>query len=274
MSRFSDARNVWWEGVRIGRETVRREPVLGLKRLILPVSYWRTVEFAYALRQLVLPPGSLLLDVGSPKDLATMLARRGFEVTAADILEDAIQLSTRYASAQNRAGKGPGRVHSERQDARALGYPDNSFDAAFSISVLEHIPDHGDTAAIRELIRVVRPGGFVVVTTPYNGRYRETFVEGSVYEREAQPGQQIFFERHYDAAALQERLLGTGDASVVDLQLWGEDGVSVERWLHRLGKGRDLLSPVEALLAALFLKPVRRGESTRPMAAFFTLQKS
>jgi SAM-dependent methyltransferase len=274
LSRLSEALGIWRAGVRIGAATLPREPILGLKRLILPVSYWRAVEFAYALRQLTLARGTRLLDLGSPKDLAVILARtRGLEVVATDILPEAIRLSERYAAAQGRAGTGPGKVHSEPQDGRALSYPSNSFGAAVSISVLEHIPERGDTAAMRELVRVVKPGGLVVVTTPYDVSYRETFVDGSVYERVGRPGERLFFERHYDAAALEERLLRVEGTRLVNLELWGEAGLPVERLLHRLGRGRDLLSPVEALLAGLFLRPVREKERGRPLAAFFTLMK-
>lgn len=47
---------IWMAGLRIGAATIPREPVLGLKRLILPVSYWRTAEFAYVGRRLRLRP--------------------------------------------------------------------------------------------------------------------------------------------------------------------------------------------------------------------------
>ena len=66
----------------------------------------------------------------------------------------------------------PHAVPSEVQDGRKLSYPDDSFDAAFSVSVIEHIPDQGDTAAVRELLRVVKPGGVVIITTPYDTAYR------------------------------------------------------------------------------------------------------
>lgn len=49
-------------------------------------------------------------------------------------------------------------------DATALPFPDGSFDVVTLFDVLEHIPD--DAAAAREAVRVVRPGGWILVTTP------------------------------------------------------------------------------------------------------------
>jgi SAM-dependent methyltransferase len=274
MSRLVAALDVWGAGLRTGLGTVRAEPVLGLKRLLLPVSYWRTAEFGYALRQLQLPRGARLLDLGSPKELAFILARRrAFEIVATDILPEAIDLTRRYALAQGVLGHAAGRVSSEVQDGRALTYPDGSFDAAFAVSVVEHIPDDGDTAAMRELIRVVKPGGLIVITTPYGTAYRETFVQRRVYEREQEGNKPIFFERHYDREALERRLLSAGGARVVDLELWGEGTIRMERILSRLGRLRDVLSPFEAVLSATCLRPVSGGQAAHPMAAFFTLQK-
>ena len=140
MTDARQAAEVWWEGLSIGVSTLPREPLPGLKRILLSASYWRTAEFAYVLRQLQLPRGVKVLDLGSPKDLAGILARsRGLEVVATDILDETIELSRRYARAQGRDGAGAGRVLSEVQDGRKLSYGDNTFDAAFSVSVIEHI---------------------------------------------------------------------------------------------------------------------------------------
>ena len=46
-------------------------------------------------------------------------------------------------------------------DARELPYEDDSFDGAYLVTVLGEIPDQD--AALRELRRVVRPGGRIVV---------------------------------------------------------------------------------------------------------------
>jgi len=164
-------------------------------------------------------------------------------------------------------------VHSEVQDGRALSYADASFDAAYSVSVLEHIPDRGDTVTLRELLRVVRPGGLVVVTVPFDRRYRETFVHGPVYERKAVASEPMFYERHYDRTTLAERLLSTELADVVDLSYWGEGTVRMERILSRLGALRVPLHPMEALLATALLRPVAPDGTGHPMAAFFTLRR-
>ena len=265
---------VWLAGLEIGLRSLRHEPALGLKRIGLPVSYWRSREFPYVWRQLECSRGSRVLDLGSPKDLAYMLARRrAYEMVSTDILSQEVDLSRRYAGAQGLAGKGPGKVWSEVQDGRSLSYPSESFDAAYSVSVLEHIPNGGDSAALRELVRVVKPGGTVVVTTPYDQRYRETFVNRAVYERRQVGSDPVFFERHYDDRALAERLFGAVAADVAQLEYWGERRVRVERLLTMLGRLRLAVLPMEALLAAIFLRQVESPTVGHRMAVFFTLRK-
>jgi SAM-dependent methyltransferase len=49
-------------------------------------------------------------------------------------------------------------------DATALPFDDASFDAVTMFDVIEHVED--DARAIAEAKRVLRPGGFLLVTTP------------------------------------------------------------------------------------------------------------
>jgi ubiquinone/menaquinone biosynthesis C-methylase UbiE len=60
------------------------------------------------------------------------------------------------------------RVDLVRGSALQLPFADNSIDKAVSSEVLEHLPD--DAAAVRELFRVLKPGGTLVVTVP-SARY-------------------------------------------------------------------------------------------------------
>lgn len=50
-------------------------------------------------------------------------------------------------------------------DAVALPIADNAVDAALSVHMLYHVPQNEQRTALRELVRVVRPGGPVIVTT-------------------------------------------------------------------------------------------------------------
>ena len=55
-------------------------------------------------------------------------------------------------------------------DATQLPFPDNSFDAVTMFDVLEHIPD--DCRAVAEALRVLKPNGFLLVSTPDASTWR------------------------------------------------------------------------------------------------------
>jgi ubiquinone/menaquinone biosynthesis C-methylase UbiE len=54
--------------------------------------------------------------------------------------------------------------------ATALPYPDAHFDVVICIEVLEHVGD--DVTAIKEISRVLRPDGLLVVSVPYRHYFR------------------------------------------------------------------------------------------------------
>ena len=56
----------------------------------------------------------------------------------------------------------------ERGDATAISYADESFDVVYSYHALEHIPESG--RALREMRRVLRPGGTYCIGTPNRAR--------------------------------------------------------------------------------------------------------
>jgi SAM-dependent methyltransferase len=58
-------------------------------------------------------------------------------------------------------------------DILYLGYADNTFDAIICNHVLEHIPD--DKAAMRELFRVLKPGGVALLQVPLDKNRAVTY---------------------------------------------------------------------------------------------------
>ncbi|MBN1433375.1 class I SAM-dependent methyltransferase [Candidatus Fermentibacterales bacterium] len=67
---------------------------------------------------------------------------------------------------------------SARVDVTSLGFREACFDAIVCNHVLEHVPD--DEAAIRELCRVLAPGGWAVVMAPVDHDRAETLEDPSV----------------------------------------------------------------------------------------------
>ena len=64
------------------------------------------------------------------------------------------------------------------QDLTKLTFPDNSFDLCMSFEDLEHIPNY--KAAIKELHRVTRPGGHVLLSTPIIFENDETIIRATI----------------------------------------------------------------------------------------------
>jgi SAM-dependent methyltransferase len=63
-------------------------------------------------------------------------------------------------------------------DITRTGLPDAGYDVVMANHVLEHIPD--DRAAMRELFRLLKPGGFALLTVPINATRRETYENPSI----------------------------------------------------------------------------------------------
>jgi SAM-dependent methyltransferase len=101
--------------------------------------------------------GDVLNAGAGAGSLTASLIDRGYCVTSVDMSEPFVE-RLRDVTA--------GRGEVEWADLTKLQFPDASFDGVVCGEVLEHIPD--DVAALRELRRVLRPGGVFVATVPAN----------------------------------------------------------------------------------------------------------
>jgi len=102
-----------------------------------------------------------LVDTAAPTHVQRVLdvatgtgaVARGFAAFAPEVV------ALDFSEGMLRAGSFPSAVRVVAGDALALPFPDDSFDGAAIAFGLRNIPDH--VAVLREMVRVVRPGGRV-----------------------------------------------------------------------------------------------------------------
>jgi SAM-dependent methyltransferase len=133
--------------------------------------------------------------------------RKGAVVTALDAdqaeVKDAFGMMQALTGEDPTVGEKAGVGTAVVGDALSLPFPSGSFDRIIAAEVLEHI--HDDRGAIRELGRVLRPGGTMAVTVP---RWWPELVNWALSdEYHNVPGGHI---RIYRLSVLKERLQAGG----------------------------------------------------------------
>lgn len=171
-------------------------PRIGLCRLLIPLDPWRYWELGRIVDE---PFGGRNLDVSSPKLLPSLLRREGRgSWIAVDLFADEIA-RWRYVDPD---------LDLRVEDARQLSFADESFDGVICISVIEHIPGNGDSAAMREIWRVLRPGAVLHLTTMLAKSHHDEMIAHRQYgDATVAVGDDYFFSRYYDDESLAARLL-------------------------------------------------------------------
>jgi ubiquinone/menaquinone biosynthesis C-methylase UbiE len=105
-------------------------------------------------------PGERVLEVGPGTGYYSLHTARALapsgRLVILDVQPDMLDETMRRAEAQ-----GIDNIDPMRGDAQALPFPDATFDAAYLVATLGEIPDQ--VQALRELRRVLKPGGRLVV---------------------------------------------------------------------------------------------------------------
>jgi|Napbiome12C3dose_1001474.scaffolds.fasta_scaffold00008_68 SAM-dependent methyltransferase len=119
-----------------------------------------------------------VLDAGSyGSPLALMIASLGFNVVGADIIPWNIQF--------------PDYTHAV-EDLKALTFKNDHFDLVTAVSTMEHCGlsrfgeqeiENGDIKGARELFRVLKPGGDLILTVPYARNYSVYQNKHRIYDK-------------------------------------------------------------------------------------------
>lgn len=143
----------------------------------------RVIEYAFVVKHLKNLSGGKVLDVGCTNPgncLSTILAAMGFDVYGIDLHE----FKVRYS-----------KLNFSIQDIRATSFPDQFFDRIIAVSTIEHIglggrygitesDPEGDKKAIKEMLRILKPDGKLLVTVPYTNKFTVMASLARFYDRQ------------------------------------------------------------------------------------------
>ena len=139
----------------------------------------------WALSNAHLKDGMKILDCGSGRGaLQFYLASKGLDVYSVDISNNRSRLIKNMQRQSKKIGIrysiSPNTVHRKlnkkykvnvkfkQESADALSFPDNVFDRIFCISVLEHMENKVIDKSMKEMERVLKPGGLLLLTFDFH----------------------------------------------------------------------------------------------------------
>jgi len=197
-----------------------------LRIFINPIDSTRDIEFSYLIKYLQqnnLKPENIL-DISSPFIMAYVLSADG-KVVKTDInpaeremIKESLNLSFKL------------------EDSTKLSFADNTFDLVYSISVIEHIYQKY-TEAVTEMIRVLKPGGYLYLTFPVAAQHREEWLDKKAYPAQYENAGKAFYQYRFDNDDVDRILAELEDIDVIDRSIYWEraDG-EYDRVMNKLHK--------------------------------------
>lgn len=153
----------------------------------------RIIEYPFAIKNLINQEGRVLIVGCSGDILSTILPELGYATWGIDI---------KYV---------PVKYHNFtfiQGDIRSTNFPDLFFDIIIAISTIEHVGMYdndreGDRKAVKEMLRILKPGGILIVTFPC--------AKNMYYDK---------FQRIYDIDSIKELFR---DMHIVELLFYKKD---------------------------------------------------
>jgi ubiquinone/menaquinone biosynthesis C-methylase UbiE len=203
-----------------------------------PLSFWEQIG-RRTVAGLRFPAGAHVLDVGCGTGASALPAAQAVgpqgSVLGVDLAARLLERARRKATA-----RGLTNVEFRLADMTALGYPDDHFDAVVSVFSIFFVPDM--EGLVRELWRMVRPGGKLAVTTWGPRIFEPAYSRWLAAIKQERPDLHSAFnpwDRITDIESVK-RLLS--DGGVTDVEVTAEDGFQPLRsaedwWIIALGSG-------------------------------------
>ncbi|MBU2572997.1 MAG: class I SAM-dependent methyltransferase [Elusimicrobia bacterium] len=172
-------------------------------------------EYPWLIKHGEFRPGAKILDCGCGRGILQFyLARKGYNIISVDIStlkthqvqgfwnlmrKSGVPVTEDQASAMN----GIARRYDVSIDFRVaniakLPFEDEAFDYVYSVSVLEHMAEGEDVMAIKEMSRVLKKGGTMLVTVDFSPvkMERKAYIKEDIFKLISASG--LYFDNMYD----------------------------------------------------------------------------
>ncbi len=205
--------------------------------------------------------GRDVLDVASGEGYGTaLLASNARRAVGIDVSPEAVTHARRSYAAP--------RLNYLLGRCQALPLPDASFDIVVSFETLEHVEEHD--VFLREIRRVLRPGGILVLSTPDADVYSAPGAAPNQFHlRELDRGSfRDLLERHFAHVALFDQDMAVGSAILPDGPAHGLAAPEgFRRFAGTSGGTLDVLERAEGFPRAEYLIAVASGSRLPPVRA-------
>lgn len=234
--------------------------VNGLKAAIYAsgLSASRYIEYGNAIK--LFSKASLVLEVGCGHSiLPTFWEKLGLQPIAIDINLEALKWQKNKAES----------LDAICSDGRYQPFREKSVDAVSCISVIEHFPEDGDLQLARETGRILKEGGFAIISLPLSSHRTGCFttdyvsdiphlirrVLGSllpaIFRIFGVDRSALYFERHYSLEEVDRRVVVPSNCRLEDFQGLGSD--PLVKIIHGRIFPQGVLTFLEYLLARVFM---------------------
>jgi ubiquinone/menaquinone biosynthesis C-methylase UbiE len=217
--------NIYFFGLRLGLKTlIKKRKVTSriLEIILIPVAFWRCIENIVVFNDLQIKKTDKVLDIGSPKILSLFIAKHiGATVYATDVFDYFLEYCKSFADVLGVLDKN---YFTHIEDGTKLKFKKNFFDKIFSVSVIEHIPRNGDTKAIKEMSRVLKPGGKLAITIPCGTQFVSEYRPGKkfYYSVEGKVSKKVFYQRIYSEKEIFKRIIAPSGLNLLKINYFGE----------------------------------------------------
>lgn len=190
------------------------------KLILNPVSIVRYFEFDFIYKSMSLNKSLKILDVSSPYLFGFFIHSKyqseyhycnpdKKDLANVNSLKSKINFGEKYST--------------KSVDILKSSFDDESFDRIVSISVIEHISGKGDSIAMREMWRILKPEGLLCLSFPVKKIFEEEYRQKDEYNLHlTKESGKYFFQRFYDAQNIEQRLLSSiSDFEIINKKIFG-----------------------------------------------------